>query len=168
VKPLGLEASEGLAEASLVSNAEEALKRTAFIHERYACDAMIEEFIEGREIYVGIAGNDRVQVFRPRELFFDEADDGGMRMATYRAKWDDRYREKWGIRTGFAKLTEAQEDELAALSKQIYRLLRLRGYARLDFRLAADGTFIFLEANPNPTIVRAGVWRSPAAILSLL
>jgi D-alanine-D-alanine ligase len=154
VKPLGLEASEGVAEASLVDGADEALKRAAFIHERYSCDAIIEEFIQGREIYVGIAGNDRVQVFRPRELFFDEADDGGMRMATYRAKWDDRYREKWGIRTGFAKLTAAQDEELATLSKKIYRLLRLKGYARLDYRLAADGSFIFLEANPNPTIAR--------------
>ncbi len=163
VKPLGLEASEGVAEASLASTETDALKRCAFIHERYACDAIIEEFIQGREIYVGVAGNERLTVFRPRELFFDGADDAGKRMATYHAKWNDRYREKWGIRTGFAELTSDQEQRLTATSKNIYRLLRLRGYARLDFRLTAGGEFVFLEANPNPTIAKDEDFAASAA-----
>ena len=107
--------------------------------------------------------NERLTVFRPRELFFDEAEDATNRMATYRAKWDDRYREKWGIRTGFASLSAEQEQKLTALSKKIYRLLRLRGYARLDFRLSDSGEFVFLEANPNPTIAKDEDFAASAA-----
>ncbi len=100
VKPVSEESSEGISQASLVRKEEEALERAHFIHEKYRCDALIEEFIDGRELYVSVMGNHRIAVFPPRELFFEGMPDDGPKFATFKAKWDDSYREKWGIKNG--------------------------------------------------------------------
>lgn len=155
IKPLGLEASEGISQMSFVSTEKEALERCQFIHDKFKCDVIIEEYIEGREIYVSILGNSRLQVFPPRELFFKDVPDSEPKFATFKAKWDDNYRKKWGITTGPAKsFAEGIEDKILATSKKIYQALQMNGYGRIDLRIRADGEIVFIEANPNPAISR--------------
>jgi D-alanine-D-alanine ligase len=155
IKPLKLEASEGIAQLSFAENAKDALERVKFIHESLETDAIIEEYIDGRELYVSLVGNERLTVFPPRELFFKEVPDGEPKFASFKAKWDDNYRKKWGIRTGPAKeLGRPLERHLTDLCKKVYRFFHLRGYARIDLRVTAGGDVVFIEANPNPTIAK--------------
>ncbi|MBC7690925.1 MAG: ATP-grasp domain-containing protein [Methylotenera sp.] len=155
VKPLQLEASEGISQVSLTENLADTLDRVQFIHEKFEADAIIEEFIDGRELYVGVLGNERLNAFPPRELFFKEVPEGEPKIATFRAKWNDDYRKKWGIRNGPAASIPADVlEEMLEACKKIYRTLQLRGYGRIDLRLKPNGEFVFLEANPNPSIAK--------------
>ena len=164
IKPLDLESSEGIAQVSLVADEKEAMERIRFIHEKYETDAIIEEYIDGRELYVGVIGNERLQVLPPRELFFREVPEGEPKFATYRAKWDDAYRKRWGIENGSARgLSEEDEARLADTCKKIYRALQLKGYARIDLRMRANGEFVFIEANPNPSIAKEDDFAKAAA-----
>ncbi|MBI3542339.1 MAG: hypothetical protein HY075_03580 [Deltaproteobacteria bacterium] len=167
VKPLGLESSTGISQDSLVSDEQAALERARFVHERLGQDAIVEEYVEGRELYVGVLGNwdcGRLEVFPPRELFFDEVPDGDPKFATFKAKWDDAYRKKWGIRNGFAAgLGDALEKRVSDVARAAYRALQISGYARLDLRLTPEGELVFLEANPNPSIARDDDFAAAAA-----
>jgi D-alanine-D-alanine ligase len=155
IKPLNLEASEGIAQVSFAESEEEALERVRYLHENVSSDVIIEEYIEGRELYVGVLGNQRLTVFPPRELFFREVPEGEPKFATYKAKWDDKYRKRWGIRSGAAaSLPDGVEEQMIEACKKIYRLFQIRGYARIDFRLKPSGELFFIEANPNPSIAR--------------
>jgi D-alanine-D-alanine ligase len=153
VKPVGQESSDGICRASFVRNEAEALERARFIHERLASHALIEEYIDGRELYVSVLGNRRLTVFPPREIFFDRMPEGAPRFATFNAKWNDAYRQRWGIRNGPPDPLDAGvEQQLYATARTIYRALKIRGLARMDFRLKPDGELVFLEANPNPSL----------------
>jgi D-alanine-D-alanine ligase len=152
-KPLGLEASEGISQGSLVNNEADCLDRIKFIHERLDSDAIVEEYIDGRELYVGIFGNERLTVLPPQELFFKQTPDNVPRFLTYKAKWDQNYRKKYGIDSDQAlNLSPAFLEKLSENCKQIYRLLKLSGYARIDLRMGTDEEPVFIEANPNPSI----------------
>src|SRR5262245_36486700 len=154
VKPLTVEGSEGVSNASLVRDAEKLAERVAFIHDRVSAPALVEEFIEGREIYVGVYGNELLTVLPAWELTMRKRANGSPLIATDKAKWDPRYQRKVGLRTGPARLEARLASNLERLSKRIYRLLGLSGYARLDYRLSEHGAFYLLEANPNPQIAR--------------
>ncbi len=153
IKPLGLEGSDGIAQASFVNNEKDGLERIKFIHDSLKCNAIIEEYIEGRELYISVLGNHRLNVFPPREIFFNEIPDGTPKIATFKAKWDEEYRKKWGIKNGPAKeLPPELSKKIASSCKRIYRLLKIKGYGRIDLRLNDNGDFFFIEANPNPAI----------------
>jgi len=152
VKSLTEEASVGIAQASVVWDDTELDARVKFIHESITGDALIEEFIDGREIYVGVLGNKRLTVLPPWELFFEKTAPGSVAIATERVKHNLAYQQKHGITEGEADLEPAVRVRLIAVAKRIYRNLALDGYARLDFRLRPDGTAFFIEANPNPEI----------------
>ena len=155
IKPLALEASEGIAQLSLCSNEKEALERIRYVNEKLGVEAIVEEYIEGRELYVGILGNEKLTVFPPRELFFKEVPKGEPKFATWRAKWDEAYRKKWGIDSGpAAAIPQATQLKIFDACKRIYRVLQIRGYGRIDLRLREDGQFVFIEANPNPSIAK--------------
>lgn len=155
IKPLQLESSEGISQFSYVENEKDALARMKFIHERLEVDAIIEEFIDGREIYVGLLGNEKLTVFPPRELFFKQVPDDEPKFATYRSKWDKEYRKKWGIDSSWAAaIPEPTLRKLNEVCKKIYRLLHIQGYGRIDLRLKENGEIYFIEANPNPSIAR--------------
>ena len=153
VKPVKEEASHGIAQASFVETDEQFRERVAFIHEKHDSDAIAEEYIEGRELYVSLMGNLRLSIFPIRELIFREVPPNEPKMATYRAKWDEEYRKRWGLENQFA---EGLDPELTAqieqTCKRIYRLLTIDGYARLDLRLTAANQIYFIEANPNPIL----------------
>ena len=154
IKPLDLEASEGISQLSFAENTKDALDRVKYLHEKYETNVIIEEYIEGRELYVGVIGNEKLTTFPARELHFREVPDGEPKFASFKAKWDDEYRKKWGIKTGSAQLTEEMQIKLDELCKRIYRALGLSGYARIDLRLTPSGNFVCIEANPNPSIER--------------
>jgi D-alanine-D-alanine ligase len=156
VKPIGEESSDGIALASLAKNETEALERSRFLHERFESDAMIEEYVEGRELYLGVLGNKRLTVFPPREIFFGEPpQEDAPRFATAKAKWDDAYRKKWKIRNGpAAPLPHGLERKLAELARKVYRILGIRGLGRIDARLTQEGEVVVIEANPNPSLAK--------------
>jgi D-alanine-D-alanine ligase len=152
VKSLTEEGSEGISQASLVRDPEKLIERIGFIHEKTNAAALVEEFIEGREIYVGVFGNELLTALPPWELTIGKKDTPVI--ATDKAKWDPQYQKKIGLKTGPAKLDDRIIRKIETTSKRIYRLLNLSGYARLDYRLSENGRLYLLEANPNPQIAR--------------
>ncbi len=153
VKSVIEDASFGISQAALVKSDESLAERVVFIHQHTGTDAIAEEFIEGRELYVGIMGNQRLEVFPVWELLFDKKPEDVPLIATARAKWNLKYQKKWGVVSRAAKsLPDGLAEQIERRCKRIYRLLGLSGYARLDFRLAPEGRFYFLEANPNPQL----------------
>lgn len=153
VKSATDDASLGIAQASVCADLASLRERIQFVHEQTGSDALVEEYIEGRELYVGALGNDRVTVLPPWELSFGSLPEGQAPIATRKVKWDRRYQRRHGIETGPAKdLSDPVLAQLARLTKRIYRALHLTGYARMDFRMRADGAIFVLEANANPNL----------------
>jgi D-alanine-D-alanine ligase len=153
VKSVTEDASLGISQASIVPDADRLKERIQFIHEQTNSDALVEEYIEGRELYVGVMGNERLSTFPVWEMDFGTLPDVMAGIATRKVKWDKRYQAKHGIRTGAAQnLPEGCGAYLDKLSKRIFRALNLSGYARMDFRMRPDGSVFVLEANANPNI----------------
>ncbi len=150
VKPALEDGSEGISNASLVWDESALMERAAFVHDRWEQDVIAEEYIEGRELYVSILGNKRLVVFPMRECFLNQQAEGGPNLATYRVKWNDAYRKKWGISFGYADVDAETEKRIGRVCKKIYRLLHLQDYGRIDLRLTPEGKLVILEANPNP------------------
>jgi D-alanine-D-alanine ligase len=164
VKSLTQDASLGISQASVVSDEDKLRERVGFIHQSVGTDAIVERYIEGRELYVGVMGNDRLQVFPVWELRFTKMPDDVRRIATERVKWSHRYQKKHGIETGEAEdLPEGVASDIRHLAKRVYRTLEMSGYARIDLRLAQDGRPYVLEANPNPQIANGEEFADSAA-----
>jgi len=163
VKSLNEHGSYGISQASVVDTDEKLAERVSFIHERIGTPAIAEQYIEGREIYVGVIGNERLRVLPVWELEFGNMPQGDWLIATEKAKHDTDYQERRGILHGPAKnLAPELVARIQRIAKRIYRTLELDGYARIDFRLASDGTPYFLEANPNPEIAESQEFASAA------
>ena len=156
VKSTVEDASLGIAQASVVEDAARLKERIEFVHEQVGSDALVEEFIEGRELYVGILGNERLTRLPVWEMVFGSLPESLAAIATRKVKWDKRYQEKYGITTRAAQeLPPAVVARLDKLSRRIYRALGLSGYARMDFRVTAAGEVYVLEANANPNLEAA-------------
>lgn len=156
VKSTTEDASLGIAQASVVDDAAKLKERVEFIHTQVGSDALIEEFIEGRELYVGVMGNDRLTRLPVWEMVFGSMPESLPAIATRKVKWDKRYQAKYGITTRAAEdLPPAVLANLDKLSRRIYRTLGLSGYARMDFRVRPDGSVYVLEANANPNLEAA-------------
>jgi D-alanine-D-alanine ligase len=156
VKPLMEDASLGIAQSSVVSDDEGLGERITFIHEKFSQAAIAEELIEGRELYVGMLGNDPVEMLPVIEMDFGKlGDTAERRIATWKAKWDDDYRKQQEIRTVFArKLSPELVEKLKVVCETAFHALGFCDYARLDLRLTHDDEVYVLEANPNPFIAR--------------
>ena len=152
VKSLTQESSIGISQASVVGDEEKLRKRVEFIHESVGTHAIAERYIDGRELYVGVLGNERLQVFPVWEMHFKKMVEGdNWPIATERVKWSTKYQEKHGIATDKAQaLPEGFEQAVGKMAKRVYRALELTGYARIDLRMDSDGKPYVLEANPNP------------------
>jgi len=153
VKSLSDEGSVGISEASLVRSEEKLKERVEYLQKEYSTDIIAEEFIEGREIYVGILGNTSLSILTPWELILNNLS-SDTPIATSRLKWDIKYQKKAGLVTRAAKLDLKLKRELETVSKTIYKALRLSGYARIDYRLTPEGEIYLIEANPNPFIAK--------------
>ncbi len=151
VKSLVYEASAGISQASVVENDAQLLRRIEFVHETYGT-AIVERFIDGRELYVGVMGNDRLTVFPVWEMSFANMPDNARRIATERVKWSTTYQQRHGIQTDQAELPADQAQRIQHLAKRVYRALDISGYARVDLRLDGDGRPFVIEANPNPQL----------------
>jgi D-alanine-D-alanine ligase len=153
VKSVTDEASIGISQASVVNDDDRLKERVRFIHENSATDAIVERYVDGRELYVGILGNQRLKVLPVWEMFFRKMPEEAWHIATDRVKWSSQYQKKHGIRTDAAKdLADGVADRIQHLCKRVYRTLDLSGYARIDLRMDADGRVYVLEANPNPQL----------------
>lgn len=153
VKSVSEEASLGISQASIVTSDDKLKDRVEFVHSHVQSDALVEEYIEGRELYVGIVGNQRLRTLPIWEMQFTKSGDKVPLIATAKVKWDADYQKKLGVETAGAK--DLPDGTAAAIVKQCvrtYRSLFLTGYARIDLRLAEDGRAYVLEANPNPDL----------------
>lgn len=153
VKPVIVDASYGISLQSITHDDQSLAERVAFIHAKFESDAIVEQFIPGREFYVGVLGNRRLEVFPPWELLVEGRPEGAPLLATHKLKWDMAYQKKLSVKTTAAK---DLPDELAArinrISRRVYRVLNMSGYARLDFRLDEQCRAYLLEANANPQL----------------
>lgn len=153
VKPLSEEGSEGITRNSFCETEEQVLRQVKHLHEKLECDAYVEEYIEGREIYATVLGNSRLSVLPLREMVFKKMPEDQPRFATFQAKWDESFRKEMGIKSVFpSDLSEALVREIEQVSRQVYRCLGLRGCGRLDMRITDKGEVFVLEVNPNPNL----------------
>jgi D-alanine-D-alanine ligase len=154
VKSLIYESSIGISQASVVASEDQLNKRVQFVHDTIGTAAIVEQFIEGRELYAGVLGNDRLRVFPVWEMSFAKMPENAWHIATERVKWSTKYQQKHGIDTGEAALTYGAAARVQHLAKRVFRALDLTGYARIDLRMAADGRLFVIEANPNPQLAQ--------------
>jgi D-alanine-D-alanine ligase len=152
VKSVDEDASWGVSQASVVRDEEALRERVEFVHRNVGTHAIAEQYVEGRELTIGVLGNQRLETLPVWEMKFSKLPEGSLPIATERAKWSTEYQERVGIDTGPAQLDAAVADRIQRLARRTYRALELSGYARLDLRLAEDGRVYGIEANPNPEL----------------
>ncbi len=153
VKAQVKEASAGLSQASVVGDAEQLVERVAFMHEHVGGDVVAEQYIEGRELYVGVVGNRRLQVFPIWEMLFTNWPSSQHKIATGKVKFSPKYQKQRGIKTARAgDIPPPLAKKIQHACAEAYKALELSGYARIDVRLQPDGAFYILEANPNPQL----------------
>jgi D-alanine-D-alanine ligase len=156
VKSATEDASLGIAQASVVEDLPRLRERVQFMHEQIGSDALVEEYIEGRELYVGVLGNQRLTRLPVWEMRFGSLPQSLPAIATRKVKWDRAYQQRYEITTRAAEELPPQVlSHLDRLSRRIYRALHLSGYARIDFRVREDGSVFMLEANANPNLTSA-------------
>ncbi len=155
VKPLAEEASRGISNASIVDDEKSFIERVKMIHDSMKMDAIAEEYVAGRELYVSVIGDQRLRVLPPREMTFGQLAQDEPRIATYKAKWDEAYRKRWGIRNDFAdQLDDGLRERIDDVCKRAYRALNIRSYARFDLRVTPAGQVYVIEPNVNPCIAK--------------
>jgi len=160
VKSVSEEASTGIAQASIVHSDEKLAERVAFVHEKVGGDALAEQYIEGRELYVGVIGNDKPVALPVIELDLSRLPDGMPKIAGREVKWDKGTQAYEASCSGPAKLDDEIARRLQDTALQVYSALKLRDYGRVDMRLTPDGRVYVIEANPNP-------WLAPEAELAI-
>ena len=153
VKPVGQEASDGIAKASFVRDEKEAVERLRFLHQKFNSDAMIEEYIEGRELYACVPG-ERIKVaFPPREIFSVWSPTMSRSSPLPAPSGTTLTGINGGITNGpAADLPEPVAKDLRALARNVYSWLRIRGFGRIDVRLSRRNELFVIEANPNPSL----------------
>jgi D-alanine-D-alanine ligase len=153
VKSATDDASLGISQASVVDDMARLRERVEFIHGQFQGDALVEEYIDGRELYVGVLGNERLTALPAWEMDFGTLPDVQSAIATRKVKWDPAYQRRHGIATGPARyLSTGQLEALSRLAKRVYRALHMSGFARMDLRMRPDGSVFVLEANANPNV----------------
>ncbi len=167
VKSLFFESSAGISQASVVETDEQLQRRVQFIHENLGTAAIVEQFIDGRELYVGVLGNERLQALPVWEMSFAQMPENKWRIATERVKWSTQYQKRHGIMTDRAVLDAATQERIQHMARRTYRALDLNGYARIDLRMDDEGRVFVLEANPNPNIAYGEDFAESAEVAGL-
>lgn len=157
VKPASEDASKGIDASSVVDSIKDLFDRVSYIHDEFDCPALIEEYIEGREIYAAVLGNDKPEALPLVELDLSKLPADMPKIAGYEVKFDittDAYKK---TKSAPARdLSEELTAEIQQTAVTAFRALKLRDYGRLDLRIGANGRVYVIEANPNP-------WLDPAA-----
>ncbi len=149
VKPVAQDASIGIGKKSLVRDSTSLMQQVLAIHKECDDGALAEEFIEGREFYVGILGNQEPQALPPIEVDFSGLPEGAPRVYDRSAKWEVGSKEHSGTRAVIAELPDEQRARLQKVSLEAYRALRVRDYGRVDLRVADTGDIYVLEVNAS-------------------
>jgi len=153
VKPVHEDASLGINTESICRDYRALKKQVEYIHEVYRQDALVEEFIDGREFNISVLGNDPARVLPISEIDFNGLPEGEPKIVTYRAKWDEEsvyYRGTLPMCP--AAIPKRLENRLKKLALRSYESVGCRDYARVDFRVDGEGSVFVLEVNPNPDI----------------
>ncbi|HUP20526.1 MAG TPA: ATP-grasp domain-containing protein [Gemmatimonadota bacterium] len=162
VKPPQEDASIGITAASVAHDVNELLARVGEIQRQHGGPILVERFIEGREFYVGVLGNEQAEALPPAELDMSAFPDGVPRVATWSAKWEADDEAASG-RTVFPDgLDPGVSDRMREAAVAAFRALRLRDYARVDIRLDGGGEPFVLEVNPNCYLARGEVFAEAA------
>jgi D-alanine-D-alanine ligase len=154
VKPAREDGSIGIHFGAVCTSIKELMERIDYIHAEFDTPALIEEYIEGRELYVGVLGNEKPEALPVVELDLSKLPLGTPKIAGAEVKWEedtDAYKQTWPFMP--EDLDEALAKRLADVAVQAFQSLQLRDYGRIDFRLATDGTLHVLEVNPNPYLL---------------
>ena len=152
VKCLSEESSYGLSQSSIVKNEKQLSERLNYVHHKLYRDAIVEEFIMGRELSVGVLGNQNLETFPVCEITFNKSNKPLNEIYTPNAKWNPSYQKRKGIKSKKARLKEFEEKYIQKIALQSFKELKLNGYARMDLRMGQDGTPYIIEINPNPGI----------------
>jgi D-alanine-D-alanine ligase len=164
VKPPQEDASLGITDASVVRDVEDLLRTTSRIQSEFRQPVLVEEFVEGREFYVGVLGNAHPEALPPVELRFEGGGSG--RIASFDAKWAEAEGRAPAVRTTSVLADDLDEPlaaQLRAAAVACFAALRLRDYARIDMRVTATGEVFVLEANPNCYLERESEFALAAA-----
>jgi D-alanine-D-alanine ligase len=149
VKPLRMDASIGIDEKSLVSNTQQLMERVVKIHKELGDAALAEEFIEGREFYVGVLGNQEPIAFPPIEMDFSGMPKGSLKVMDAKAKFDERSARYRGTRPVVAQIEPELKARLQRVALDAHRALRVRDYGRMDLRLTESGEIYVIEVNAS-------------------
>src|SRR6185503_73537 len=149
VKPAAMDSSIGIGKKSLVRDAGELMKQVAAIHAECDDDALAEEFIEGREFYVGVIGNGDPLALPPIEVDFSGLPEDAPRVYDRKAKWEPGSAEHGGVKAVIADIPDDLRARLHKVSLDAYRALRVRDYGRVDLRVADTGDIYVLEVNAS-------------------
>jgi D-alanine-D-alanine ligase len=163
VKPLRMDASIGIDERSLVRNTQQLMERVQYIHKTFGDAALAEEYIEGREFYVGVIGNQELTAFPPLEMDFSGLRTGSLRIMDKEAKFDETSERFHGTTAILPDLEPALKARLQKVSLQAYRALRVRDYGRIDLRLTETGEIFVIEVNANCYLEQKSEFASAAA-----
>lgn len=149
VKPQRMEASQGIDEKSLVRTTQELMERVVKIHKTIGDAALAEEYIEGRELYVGVLGNSQFAAFPPIELDFSGLPEGSPRIADSAAKWDETSERFKGTKSVLATLSPELTAKVQRTAIDAARAVRVRDYGRVDLRLTDTGEIFVIEVNAS-------------------
>jgi D-alanine-D-alanine ligase len=151
VKPAREDGSIGIEFNAVVSSIRELMERIDWLHANFDSPVLIEEYVEGREIYVGVLGNDNPAALPVVELDLSKLPEGTPRIAGAEVKWGKGTRAYRDTKSAVAEdLSEETINQLQTTAIAVYQALELRDYARIDMRLRPDGRVAVIEANPNP------------------
>jgi D-alanine-D-alanine ligase len=150
VKPMREDGSIGIGFDALAGSVKELMERIDQLHAEFDHPVLIEQYIEGREIYVGVLGNARAEAMPPVELDLSHLPKGTPRIAGTEVKWEEGTRAYRGSKVRIPRLKEDVVARMQHYAVTAFQTLGLRDYARVDFRLTKDGTPYLIEVNPNP------------------
>lgn len=163
VKPLRTDASIGIDGKALVTDPKEMMDRVLAIHQKVHDSALVEEYIDGREFYVGVLGNGQESIaFPPIEMDFSGLPEGAPHVLDKRAKWSQSSAEFKGTKAVLADVPEDLKAKLQEVSLDACRALRVRDYGRVDLRLTPGNEIYVLEVNANCYLERAGEFATAA------
>lgn len=163
VKPLSMDSSIGISPSSIVTNEKDLMKRVAAVHERVKDEALVEEFIDGREFNVAILGNRHPIALPPMEIDFSGLPERAARILDSRAKWDEDHMRFKGTRAVLAQIDEGLRDRLQQVALGACRALQVRDYGRVDMRVDAAGNPYVIEVNASCYLEQSSEFATAAA-----
>jgi D-alanine-D-alanine ligase len=163
VKPLRCDASIGIDAKALVHNSDELMRRVGVIHRKLHDSALVEEYVEGREFYVGVLGNQEPTAFPPIEMDFSGQPDGAPHVMGAKAKFDDKSPEYKGTKAVVADIPDELKAKLQKVSIDAYRALRVQDYGRVDLRMTGAGVVYVIEVNASCYLEKGNEFATAAA-----